>query len=382
MKRLLHSVLAAAALIATGPSLAQAELLAMVNYESKPETAVRKEGIAIMDIDPASSGFGQILADMPLPPDLVAHHIFYNKDMTKAYVTALGRSELRILDMTRYPYRTRVVALPGCEVGEDIAFSEKNKKWFMTCMGSTNVIVGDAATDQPITTLALPKPYPHGIAVHDGIDRILVTSTVNPADLKDAGEHITVIEASTGKVLSTHKVSNKPSPSGAAPVESFFAPNATPPIAYITNMLEGTLWTATWQPEQKTFDFRPIEDFAPKGQAVPLEVYFNKKGDRAFISTANPGHLNIYDIADPARPRHLKAIPAAGGAHHMAFSPDERYVFVQNSLIQLPGMNDGSISVIDLHKGEKVGSIDTLKNMGLNPNCIVLLPEFGGGHSH
>jgi hypothetical protein len=37
-------------------------------------------------------------------------------------------------------------------------------------------------------------------------------------------------------------------------------------------------------------------------------------------------------------------------------------------------MRDGSITVIDLAKGEPIASIDTLKNQGFNPNCIVLLP--------
>lgn len=35
-------------------SVASAELLALLNYESKPNQPVRREGIAIMDIDPES----------------------------------------------------------------------------------------------------------------------------------------------------------------------------------------------------------------------------------------------------------------------------------------------------------------------------------------
>ena len=42
-------------------------------------------------------------------------------------------------------------------------------------------------------------------------------------------------------------------------------------------------------------------------------------------------------------------------------SPDERYLFVQNSLLNLEGMSDGSITVIDFQQGGQVkGSIDTL----------------------
>jgi len=85
----------------------------------------------------------------------------------------------------------------------------------------------------------------------------------------------------------------------------------------------------------------------------------------------------VFDIAgDPSQPKLLQTIPTAPGAHHVAFSPDEKLAFVQNSLLNLPGMSDGSITVVDLAAGKAVASIDTLKNMGLNPNCIVLLPEW------
>jgi DNA-binding beta-propeller fold protein YncE len=70
------------------------------------------------------------------------------------------------------------------------------------------------------------------------------------------------------------------------------------------------------------------------------------------------------------------------GAHHVAFTKDGRYAFVQSSLLNLPGMSDGSVAVIDLKKGKKVASMDTLKNQGLNPNLIVLLPEWNDPAGH
>ena len=42
-------------------SLASAEILALFNYESKPDQPVRREGIAIMDIDPESVGLRENL---------------------------------------------------------------------------------------------------------------------------------------------------------------------------------------------------------------------------------------------------------------------------------------------------------------------------------
>lgn len=390
MKRTRVSLLIATLVLLLPAHLVHAEILAMLNYETKPEQTIRKEGLAVIDVDPKSPTFGKVLMDIPLPPDLVAHHIFYMgsgpvhlrdvRDKSKAYITALGKSLLHVLDLTRFPYRMKAVELADCKVLEDVVFSENNRTWYLTCMGSDNIVMGDAATDKPIKTIAAPLPgspfirYPHGISIHNGIDRVLITSTVRASDLGDPGETVTVLEASTGKVLSTHKVSLKPSPSGAAPVEIMFFHPASPPVAYITNMFEGTLWTAVWNPSPKTFTFRQVDDYTARGHGIPLEMEHNRKGDRLYVTTAKPGHVNVYDISDPQTPKFLRAIPAAPGAHHLVFSSDERYLFVQNSLLNLPGMSDGSITVIDVTKGEPIASADTLKNQGLNPNSIVLLP--------
>jgi DNA-binding beta-propeller fold protein YncE len=365
------------------PAMSQAEILAMVNYETKLEQTFRKEGIAIIDVDQNSANFGKILMDIPLPHNLVNHHIYYNTDMSKVYVTALGASTLHVIDMTRSPYRLKAVEIPGCKVLEDATFTSDNKTWYLTCMGSQNIIVGDAATDKPIKTIDLPKPYPHGISLREDIDRILVTSTDPPDGIGQPGETITIIEASTGKILSSHKVSNKPSPSGEAPVEVVFIPHSNPPMAYIDNIYGGTLWLATWDPVKEDFNFQQTFDFASVGSSIPLNISFSEKGDRLYVTTGIPGHLNIFDISkDPKHPKLIKSIQTAEGAHHVAFSPDKRYAFVQNNLLNLPGLSDGSISVVDLEKGETVASIDTLKNQGLNPNCIILLPEWSSGHGH
>ncbi|HEX9156117.1 MAG TPA: YncE family protein, partial [Nitrospira sp.] len=71
-------------LLLSSTAVASAEILALLNYESKPGQPVRREGIAIMDIDPESADFGKILMEIPLPSDLVAHHIFFNRDKSKA----------------------------------------------------------------------------------------------------------------------------------------------------------------------------------------------------------------------------------------------------------------------------------------------------------
>ena len=387
-------LLVGTAALAILPPLAHAEILAMVNYETKSADSLkalktpvapqaRREGIAIIDVDPKSKNFGKIVTDLPLPADTVAHHIFYNKDASKAYITALGKPELRVIDMKVKPYAIKTIALPDCKVGEDVVFSADKKSWYVSCMGSNAMIVGDAVADKPVKTVALPKPYPHGIAIHDGIDRILLTSTVRASDLGDAGETITAVKASTGEVTGTYKVSTKASPGGEAPVEVTFVPGANPPVAYVTNMYAASLSTAVWDPAKKDFKVQQAYDFAPLKAGVPLEIYFNKKADRMYVTTAKPGHFHIFELGkDAATPKLLKSIATAEGAHHVAFTLDGQYAFVQNTLLNLPGMSDGSITIIDMKTEAVVGSVDTLKNMGLNPNSIVLLPQWNDPAGH
>jgi len=373
---------------------ASAEILAMMNYETKsPESlkslknpvapAARKEGIAIVDVDPHSKTFGKIVKDIPLPADLVAHHIFYNHDMSKAYVTALGKPELRVMDMKSKDYAMQTVSIPTCNVGEDVAFSPDHKHWYVSCMGTQSMVVGDVQTNKVLSTIKVAAPYPHGLAVSGAADRTLLTSTVRASDLGDAGEVISAVETSTGKVLGTYKVSKKASPAGEAPVEILFVPNAKPAIAYVTNMYGGTLWTASWKPEKKDFEVAQAYDFADLKVGVPLEIYFNKNGSRMYVTTAKPGHLHIFDISSKVgEPKLVKSIPAAEGAHHVAFTKDGKYAFVQNALLNLPGMSDGAVTVVDLQSGTAVASMDTLKNAGLNPNSIVLLPQWNDLMGH
>jgi DNA-binding beta-propeller fold protein YncE len=366
---------------------ARAEILAALNYESKAGVAPRREGIAIIDIDPASPGFNKIVKDAPLPPDFVAHHIYFNKDQTKAYVTSLGRSAIAVYDMEKLPEGAEIVPVPDCKVGEDMVFSDDRKRWFMTCMGSSNVIIGDAATNKTIGVIAAPEPKageaarpfiknPHGLTLNETLDLLVVTSTVDPSDFKSAGETITFIQASTGRLVETRKVSNKPSPAGEAPVETAFIPRRAPQTAFITNMLGGALWTATWRESEKGFSLAHVFDFAAIGQSMPLEMEFSRNGDQLFVTTAKPGALNILDIADPDKPKLVASVATAAGAHHFVFSPDRRYAFVQNSLLNLPDMSDGSVSVVDLEKNAVVARIDVLQKAGLNPNCIILLPKW------
>ncbi|MDP6352654.1 MAG: YncE family protein [Alphaproteobacteria bacterium] len=377
-------ILMALALTATVASPAVAEMLAILNYETAAEESLeslqvqggpeqRREGLAIVELDPESPDYGKFVADIPASPDLMLHHVFYNRDLSKAYVTALEQPILHVIDLNRFPYRLKPIPTPGCAVQEDIIFSDDNRTWYVTCMGSSNVVEGDAVSDTVRRLIDLPGAYPHGVAFDASIDRVVVTNCVAP-DMSAAGHTLEIIEASTGAHLGGIQISRK---KNSAPVEALFVPNADPPAVYVTNMMEDSLWAAVWNPATGTFDAKEVIDFAAHDTHMPLEMYFNRAGDRLYVTTAEPGHFSIFDLSNgPFKPRLLKQLTAAAGAHHVAITPDERTAYVQNALLNLPGLSDGSITVIDLEKMEVAGAITTFKDQGLSPNSITMLPEW------
>jgi DNA-binding beta-propeller fold protein YncE len=93
--------------------------------------------------------------------------------------------------------------------------------------------------------------------------------------------------------------------------------------------------------------------------------------------------LHIFDVSGGVeQPKLIKSIPIAEGSHHVGFTSDEHYAFMQNALLNLPGMSDGSVTVVDLQKQEVVKSMDTLKDAGFNPNSIALLPAWYNPAGH
>ena len=379
------------ALSLAGAATAEAEILAMMNYETKTPDSLkalklggdqeRQEGIAIVDVDPESSAFGKVLMQIPMPPDQVVHHIFYDRTMSKAYVTSLGQPSLQVMDLGEFPYRLRTIETAGCQLAEDVIFDEANEYWYLTCMQSGHVFKGRVADDAVVASVEVTDTYPHGLGVSTEANRVLVTSTVS-GDLQDARESVTVLDATTLEVLGSKRLSLKPEGSGEAPVEVLFAPGVSPPTAYVTNMFGGTLWMLTWNGQSQDFDAEQVFDFATVESGVALEMYFDPSLEHLYVTTGSPGHLHVFDIAYLARPSLVASYPAGEGAHHVGFTKDWRYAFVQNALLNLPGLSDGSVTVVDLEKGEVVASMDSLKNAGFNPNSLVLLPAWNDLAGH
>lgn len=359
------------------PILAEEPILALVDYRNLSESEAN--GIAVVDFNPTSSTFGEILQRFEIGSGVLSHHLYSNRDGSKLYTSALSGDRLYRVIVKEDRIEAVVPLDTGdCLIGEDLYFSEDDATFYLTCMGSDRVMVFDAQTDQPLSEIQAPAPdkpfirYPHGISVDEGIDRMIVTETIS-GDSQTPGTTVTVIEFSSGEVLSTHElVKDIDVPS--APVEVMFLDDD--PIAYITGMLDATIWAAIWDESTQAFEFNVVDDGAARGQSWPLEMALGPDGN-LYVSFAQPGVVNVYNLDDPTSPRLIETLPTEAGAHHIEFSADGAYLFVQNNMLNLDGMNAGTISVLDRKSGEIVATINAFNEAGLKPESIMLLGQGG-----
>ncbi len=378
-------VLISAIIYVGSPSAVVSEILALTVVQSQvPETVKAfkltgsrdpKESLFILDVDPNSKTFGKTLMTIPLPSDFLANEVFFNPDKSKGYVTSRGKSEMFVFGLNRYPYRLRKLELPDCKTGQNLIFSQEQKLWYLTCRMSAKVIVGDSATDTIRNAFEVPNSYPHDLVIFPKLGELLISSSVS-GDLNDKSDFLIRIDLDSGEEISRQLVSKNDSSVQSAPTELLKIPGSNPPAAFVVSMFAPKLRVATWDASVLEFKIETVFDFTPLKSSFLMELTNNSSQGRLYVTEAKPGRLHVLKISQkPLSLKLIKTIKLAEGARQAALSRDGKYIFIQNSYLNLPGMSDGTITVVEQKSLKVVGSMNILKDQGLNPNSIILLPN-------
>lgn len=349
------------------------------------------DGIAVIELDPEAPDFGNISSKLELGVGVLPHHLYYNQSANKLYSTALGGSYLYQIktekDKNGQPKLVSATPINTGEntVGENLFFTNDGR-YLMTFMGGAggpkdgSIGVFNANTNQLIKTIKAPiqtNPnqfimYPHGISVNEEKGVMMVTSTIHPDLTTGMGNTCTLLDLNTYEIKETYLVADSPTDM-SSPVEVLLLRGKFPQYALATTMLGGDIWIAPYNTTTKKYDaFTKLFDGSTLGLGWTLEMYIDDN-NRLYVSFADPGKVLVFDISNLPQLKLLKTLTADKGAHHMVFFKTKKgkeVVAVQNNLLNIPNLNSGTISVIEIETGKTLGTVDLRGKYGILPESI------------
>ena len=386
-----------------------------------------KHSVAIIELDPESAKFGEILQDYELSNLAEPLHHLYYSPTGRLYATGLdincSLAEIKLVrDLNGAPLIKghQCLDTQGQVIGEDIMWHTSNGKeyMFVTFMGGGgldqadggSVGVFDPQTNDVVKIISARKSqvdagkpyimYPHGISAYK--DRMVIASTIHP-DLKTGvGSTITIIDLNSLSPIETITVEDaKPVGFPSSPVEVLFVrpsivENVKPGVL-VNTMFGFETWYIPFNEADKTFA-EPIKIYngVDEGTGVPLEFYGTK--DELFISHAIPGVVKRYKLSSlPELVSSGPDIKAELGAHHMIFYPSSsgrKLIAVQNNLLNLGNqadndptdidfiakVNDHSLTIHDLTSSKRLKTINFKEKYNKGIENIEAL--FGSGFIH
>ncbi|PCI78325.1 MAG: hypothetical protein COB20_06805 [SAR86 cluster bacterium] len=382
------------------------------NEESKAIVLLRglptldtNHSIAIVELDPESENFGEILQEFEFSDYAMPLHHLYYSPTGRLYATGLDpQCSLAEVDLARDASGAPVINGVECidtggqQVGEDIIWHNVNGSDYMivSFMAGTGIDQTDGGSigifdpqsnavlriiEARKSALGEGDPYimyPHGMSAYG--DRMVVTSTIHADLATGVGNAVTIIDLNTFTPIETITIEDaQPVGLPSSPVEVLFLRPSivagVEPTVFVNTMFGFETWKIPYDESNKSFgEPEVIYSGVDEGTGVPLEFYGNST--ELFISHAIPGVVKRYQLS--SLPELVSSGPDLEtdlGAHHMIFYDTEsgrQVVAVQNNLLNLGNaadndptdidfiakVNDHSITVHDLETGERLATIN------------------------
>lgn len=364
-----------------------------------------EDGIAILDLDPESPGFGGILERRSLGRGVLPHHLYFDRSGERLYTSALGGPYLFEVGLTQdaagVPRLGPIVPIDtgANRIGEDMYFTEDGSRFYVTFLGGHggerdgSVGVFDTETNAMIDEIIAPESqgdpfilYPHGISANEELGVLIVTSDAHPDGVSGVGNTVTVIDLSTNEPLRTYRVAGAPDELTET-VEVLLLRDELPPFALVTTVADAGIWVAEHDPSTglfKEFEKKFAGDAAGLGVALEFYIQENAGGEKElYVSFASPGVIAVYGLDQLPELPLRRTFDTGAGAHHMSFFQTRSgrdVMAVQNNLINLDGLNAGTLTVHDVETTELLGTVDLRNDHGILPESIE--SAFGAGHDY
>jgi selenium-binding protein 1 len=313
--------------------------------------------LAVVDFDPSSSRYGQVLKTVPLPPPGASnnepHHVGLSADGKVLACGGLlsvlsGQKEVFFFDVSS-PAEPKFIssADPPNSAITDEFYALPEGGFLVTMMGGAQGHhpgrVAEFGKDLKLVAEHPAEPpaegfNPHGVSVRPEInlmvtsDFICPSSTLNSVhgDLALRGS-VRVWDYKTRKILRTIDL-----PGAGGTIDIRLIPGDSAGRGYTAGMIDDKLYLL----DTKKGTAKPVFDFATIAKGGwPQLMRVTADGKRLFVSMNMAGKVAMFDTSNPERPKLVKTLDLGkdSGPHYIALTKDEKRLVITDYFLNEDG---------------------------------------------
>ncbi|HEX7213263.1 MAG TPA: selenium-binding protein SBP56-related protein [Methylomirabilota bacterium] len=308
------------------------------------------DSIVTVDVNPASSRYGQIVHRAPVPGQHEAHHAGFTDDRRFLWAGGLDTSQIFIFDVASNPAQPKLVKTiktfvkdTGGLVGPH-TFYPLPGRMLITALSNSKDDGGRTGMAEYtndgkfIRTIWMPAEavYGYDVRVNVNLNRMLTSSFTGRKNymrpvgelLKDAeamkqfGSSVVVWDFHARKPLQVLSVPG-------APLELRWALLPNHRYAFTSTALTGQL-VLIYQQDNGTWASKNIAEIGPN---LPVDISIAPDDSKIYVNSYGDGTMRIYDVSNPFEGKLLQEMKLGDQANMVSSSWDGKRVYATSSLL-------------------------------------------------
>jgi methanethiol oxidase len=310
---------------------------------TRDATGAGSDFLAVVDVDPGSPTFGEIVGEAPTgSTDNEAHHFGYTADGTRIFAGGMFSNKIFVYDVQRDPRAPTLIRTvdlgPSGYVGPHTAYAVSDGV-LVAMMGATDGGPGAILelTDEGDLRAAHQAPVSNGRALHlydvvvqPETNRMLATSFAHAEhfmhgvpDPAHVGNEVVVWDFETKEVVQVAELDL--STMVLRPLRSGNAVGG-----FVPSLFGNSVWFWEDADRDGEFKFHRVLEF--QEGALPVDLRVSHDDRFMYVTLWAGGLVQQYDIRDPKNPRLIDEVEIPQ-PNMMRISPDSDRLYVTNSLL-------------------------------------------------
>jgi selenium-binding protein 1 len=298
--------------------------------------------LAVIDVQPESAKYGQILYQLDLgSAGNETHHFGYTDDRTHIWGCSLFSNRIFLINVADDPAKPKLVkvldsARESGLTGPHSPYALPGRMLISYLGGKDGGLAAGLAEftneGRYVRTLPMPKeaPYGYDVAINPSANRMITSSFTPPdnyrkplakMDLKQFGDKLVVWDFRERKPLQTLTT-------GLAPLECRWTNKEGANHGFTNCALENTLWV--WEGSKDgSYSARKLCETGK----LPADLSQSPDGRYLYVSCFGGNEIQQWDVSDLKKPRLASTVSPGVQPNMLHVTGDGKRMYVTNSLL-------------------------------------------------